>query len=299
MGLLVIIGLILLLPFAVTLAVPMRHFPLYLAWVGMLAILYSLYPSGPDHSSPYSGIDASVNVIILILFGVAVFIKLLIYTRSDTSTDTDALATDPAIGGTGETSDFPNIPMIATGALAGVFVVCVLAVPGAAARPFLSVHGTAVGIAVLLSAFSPTIASLLRARASVRQFTLGLRWSSVIFSAGAALWLWNSIDTVIARAEAVAGEKPYCIQVTAVRDNFAPAIAQINFSPLTMRARCSQGFCWQNHAILIVENGDAPSLWNWSYRKKEFFQNVLNVRTNPPKIVCKPSRHFARDLPLF
>jgi hypothetical protein len=44
-----------LIVFAVTFAVPARMFGFYVAWLAMLAMTFELLPSGPDHSSPFSG----------------------------------------------------------------------------------------------------------------------------------------------------------------------------------------------------------------------------------------------------
>src|SRR4051812_27054894 len=58
------LALILIIPLAITLAVPVRYFGFYVACMAMLAITFVLLPSGPDHSSPFSGIDQPLNIII-------------------------------------------------------------------------------------------------------------------------------------------------------------------------------------------------------------------------------------------
>jgi hypothetical protein len=276
----------------------MRHFPLYLGWLAMLAVIYLLYPSGPDHSSPLSGIDSDLALMVLILVALAIVTKVVVVAIRDGSRPAPAASARIDTGAGGKAARTPDVGMIATGAFAGLFVVYVFALIWSALRPAWAAHAPAV-VAAGLAAFAPRMAVRAGAGASQRQFTVALRWSAIFVCAGVAAWIWHSIGIVIAHAEAIAGGKPYCIQVAAGRDRYDAAAARLDFSPLTMRARCSQGYCWQNHAILVVADGDTPALWNWSYRKKDFFQDVLNARTKPPPVLCRPKPHFAQDLPLF
>jgi hypothetical protein len=66
-----------------------------------------------------------------------------------------------------------------------------------------------------------------------------------------------------------------------------------------MRTQCEIGWCYQNHAILAIEGGGALRLMSWSHRAVEFRNDVLNAATKPPKVVCIPSPHFSRALPLL
>ena len=84
----------------------------------------------------------------------------------------------------------------------------------------------------------------------LRALAMGLAVSAVVTVILAGDWARTRIDAVVTAAEAIAGDKPYCIQVAAKRADFVQARARIDFSPLTMRTKCPGGWCWQYHAIL-------------------------------------------------
>ena len=130
-------------------------------------------------------------------------------------------------------------------------------------------------------------------------FAWGLALSALATAILAGDWAVARIAAVVDAAEAIAGDKPYCIQVAAKRSNFVQARARIDFSPLTMRTKCDQGWCWQYHAVLVAVDGDPPKLINWSHRMIGFVDEV-SKRFNPPVAsVCQPQPHFARELPWF
>lgn len=290
----IFVALIVLAPLAITFAVPIRHIPLYLAWLAMIFTMILLFPSGNDHSSPLAGTSKAAVFFFSISFAVAITFKVLFW----------AYGTAPwSEAEQGHGTDAPksmafNFMMSATGAFAGLFVVCLLAVFAAALRPAATVHAVEAGMAIALAGFAPFLARWSGLAAPGRCFATALRWSIVIFAIGATVWIWHGIGRVATGAETIANNKPYCIQVVA-NHGYERAMSRLDFSPLTMRTKCYWGRCFQNHAILVVANGATPMFWNWSYRKEDFVRLVLNGRAKPPSVLCQPRLHFARDLPVF
>jgi hypothetical protein len=121
----------------------------------------------------------------------------------------------------------------------------------------------------------------------------------VVSFAAAAIWMAGHASAVIQAAEAIAGDKPYCIQVASSRPFGYLAQSKLAFAPLTMRTKCREGWCFENHAVLAVDGDDGRKLMNWSYRFGEFRNEVLNAKTKPEPVRCQPRPHFARDLPLL
>ena len=154
-------------------------------------------------------------------------------------------------------------------------------------------------LAVAASALALLIACWWLTNVRLRALAMGLAVSAVVTVILAGDWALARIDAVVTAAEAIAGDKPYCIQVAAKRSDFVQARARIDFSPLTMRTKCPGGWCWQYHAILVVEDGGAPGLINWSHRKRGF-RDEVSTRFKPPvAAACQPRPHFTRELPWF
>jgi hypothetical protein len=178
-----------------------------------------------------------------------------------------------------------------TGALAGFCGVITIALALSHTQPAWIAHAAPVllaAAALVLLGFMPRW-----------PFAPGFATAALATVVTLSTWIWSGIGAVVTSAEALAGEQPYCIQVVAVSPEFIPATTRLEFSPLTMRTPCSGGWCWQNHAILAVDHDGDRTLMNWSYRMKQFRDEVLNGHSHPPEIVCLPVTHFARDLPLF
>jgi hypothetical protein len=121
--------------------------------------------------------------------------------------------------------------------------------------------------------------------------------------------LGNSV-VVMTRAEAIAGDRPYCIQYASQTDPFAyePARTLFDLSAFRMGARITSGgstqFYWQNHGILIIDDGTLR-FFNWSYRQENFLDEVLGGKYYPsqpnlaPTVFCTPRKHYARRLPIW
>jgi hypothetical protein len=298
MLLIVPLALFLLIPLAITLAVPARYYGFYVAWVAMLAITFVLLPSGPDHSSPLSGMGNVLYLILGIAIAVTIGIKsIVIELRRPPSAAQNGSQTDSAVAANAAPVASNHMPWAVTGVVTGFCGIITIALALSAARPAWIAHAAPfllVGGALALAAWCWKSAPSFAPR---DDFTVALAASAVVTAATLAVWIYSRIDTVVDAAEALAADKPYCIQVVALRAEFEPAAAKLDFSPLTMRARCSDGWCWQNHAILAVDDGSERMLMNWSHRRGEFRSEVLNASTKPPAIICRPERHFARGLP--
>lgn len=276
--------------FAVTFAVPARFFGFYVAWLAMLATTFAMLPSGPDHSSPFSGTGDAFYAFFAGVLAAACAAKGIFIAVSGRS----SLAGMRSQAAGAPSNRANTLPWAFTGALAGFCGAITIALALSQTLPAWIAHVTP----VLLVAAVP---ALLVLSGIVPRWPLALGFAAAALATVTALsaWIWSGIGAVVARAEALAGEEPYCIQVVAVSPAFIPATTRLEFSPLTMRTPCSGGWCWQNHAILAIDHDGERTLKNWSHRMKEFRDDVLNVRTHPPAIVCRPMQHFARDLPLF
>jgi hypothetical protein len=116
----------------------------------------------------------------------------------------------------------------------------------------------------------------------LRAFSSVALWILIVLGA----WILSSSDTVIQRAEKLAGERPYCIQVSG-NPNYEEAHGKLGLSALTM-----WGEHGNNHALLVLGDATHPTLWHWSYRGRDFEPDAYGT----PAIFCTPQRHFARRL---
>jgi hypothetical protein len=96
------------------------------------------------------------------------------------------------------------------------------------------------------------------------------------------------------RAAAIAGSRPYCIQVAQGAlgiTGYRPAASKLDLTGLTMRAA---GF--QFHAVMAVGEGGGFDLYNWSYRRRDWMP--LRIRADAqPVISCRPRTGFVQSLP--
>ncbi len=300
----IVFGLLLaIIPLAVTFFLPVRQAGVFVAWLAMLAFLITLVPTGADYS-PTTGLSGRVALAQMMFVPVALGVilggglRLFLATR-----DSVSLATTSPARGAEEyallSRTMPqqiDVAMVATGALAGLCVVAGLAIMASRFQPGWAAHAPAVIAAVALWALTPWCVRRLRAPSAARWFAAGLRWSVIVVCVGAGAWTWSRIALVVDRAEAAAKDAPYCLEAATAYDRYEPVRSLLDLSPLTMRARCSDGTCWQNHAVLGLDGAGGRTLLNWSYGKSEFLHEVL---TNTPKIRCLSQPHFARWLPLY
>jgi hypothetical protein len=112
---------------------------------------------------------------------------------------------------------------------------------------------------------------------------------------------------VIYRAESIALDRPYCIQVVADNkndyDNYREAKSFYDVSPFVMFTMAqptsgSDDMAFSHHGILVLTN--PVGFMNWSYRSESFRSDVLNRgvagENYRPKISCAPEKHFGVKL---
>jgi hypothetical protein len=168
------------------------------------------------------------------------------------------------------------------------------------------------GMALLLDLL--LIAMVLRSalgwRAPGRFAKATMLWIAVLFGVGVPLALANAA-VVVWRAEALAGDRPYCIQYASQTDPFTyePARTLFDLSALKMQTRLMSGgstmFYWQSHAVLVVED-TKRRFFNWSYKAEAFLAETLNHNLQEkepdrfgPEILCRPAPHYATQLPIW
>ncbi|GEM_PF-6573837 len=287
------IFLVVTLPLCVSAAIPPRYLAFYAASLAMLALLYALKPAVSDQSSSLASTDFALLALVLLACALGVAARLIgaVIRRLVKGL---SLAPRELL--------WPERPSatlsVGLGALAGLCTVAILAAIAQDIRPAKWAYAVVAGDAIGILVFASVVARGAGEHRVVRLFLYGLGGSAPVFCVALAGWAWSFPSAVSERAEVIAAGKPYCIQVAAAGDGYAEAISLADLTPLTMRARCREGWCRQNHAILLIDNGaDPPSLLNWSYRNRDF-------RSDPPSPVkppvrCRPKLHFTPGLATF
>lgn len=125
---------------------------------------------------------------------------------------------------------------------------------------------------------------------------VGLTGSILLGSSlGFAAWAHTIPERVIAAAEALAGERPYCLRATG-----REAQSRGDLSPWTIRGPDIRGdfrhvlhlrFYW----LLAIEDSEVAQLRNWSYVAGRFVP--LSGRSLPGLAPCLPTPHFGVRLP--
>jgi hypothetical protein len=100
-------------------------------------------------------------------------------------------------------------------------------------------------------------------------------------------------------APALAGDRPYCIQVPIgpYGRGYRPTIAADELSGFRMQAPGTDGFWNEFHALLVIEDDTTIRFYNWSYRAGAFVPVTdsalasLYVRAQ-----CDPRLHFVDGL---
>lgn len=136
----------------------------------------------------------------------------------------------------------------------------------------------------------------LRVRSALMAFAWGVA-STLIASTVAGAWM----STAIARdaSEKAAGQS-YCLYVSDGGIGYRTVRHLLDLSPMRMWAHDGGPVRFQFHAVLVVETNGQATLYNWSYRQRQFrpFDGVRNnaARSLPP---CTPKQRFVDDLPLL
>jgi len=112
---------------------------------------------------------------------------------------------------------------------------------------------------------------------------------------GLLAWAVQIPAQVIAAAEEIAQDYPYCIDVSG-----RAAQSRLDLTGVMMFTRDQYGWSPNFHALLVIDRGSDRSYFNWSYKKGGFqpiddgTRRNLGLGTYNP-IRCKPVQHFARD----
>lgn len=136
-------------------------------------------------------------------------------------------------------------------------------------------------------------------------------WLVAVFGLGMPL-AFLVAELVVSRAEAIAGDRPYCLQYASqLRPYDYEAVRTLfDLSALKMQARLLSGgstaFHFQHHALLIIDDGKRQ-FFNWSYRQLEFMDEISerklfkepNQAWRMPSVTCQPNPHFGRRLPIW
>jgi hypothetical protein len=86
-------------------------------------------------------------------------------------------------------------------------------------------------------------------------------------------------------AEAIAGDDPYCIQISGDRDyREVRTLADLSILRMRVDSRSSSG----HHAVLAIERVDGTELLHWSYWNQAFMGGAMG----PPAIYCTPRSHY-------
>lgn len=119
-----------------------------------------------------------------------------------------------------------------------------------------------------------------------------------------ALLLWSAanIGIVAWTAAKVANSRPFCLQVP--RDYLGRNTEVTSFSQLSglrMQVMLTNGgssdFQFAFHAVLVVEDGRRPLLYNWSYRAQAFLPvSETAQRMAAVQVQCKPRNNFLSTL---
>jgi hypothetical protein len=110
------------------------------------------------------------------------------------------------------------------------------------------------------------------------------------------VYLLSDPRTAIERAKAIAGDRPYCIQVAQGVlgvTGYRPAASKLDLTGMTMRAA---GF--QFHAVMAVGEGGDFDLHNWSYRQRDWMPLTIREHAQPV-ISCRTQNGFVEALPLL
>lgn len=142
-------------------------------------------------------------------------------------------------------------------------------------------------------------------------------WTATLFGLGLPIALTHAV-AVMWCAEAIAGDRPYCIQYASQTDAFAcePARTLFDLSVLKMQQRLGTAgftgtqFTWQHPAVLVV-GGEKPIFFRWSYSQDDFLDEMTYLGLFEfdemsrmlahlrPGVFCKPARHYGRSLAIW
>jgi hypothetical protein len=151
-------------------------------------------------------------------------------------------------------------------------------------RTAWAAHVWAIGIVIVSVAVALGRSSSTRWAVAFRDFSLGF---GIAFFLGIVASV-ASLALVVTRAKALARDASYCIEVADNR-RYKPAAALLDLSGLALWSLSRT----QRHAVLIVNDGEDPRYFFWSYRNGNFVPDVINQ-----PLTCIPQRTFVGSLPV-
>jgi hypothetical protein len=281
--------------------VPFRYVWPCVASFAMFVAMFFEWPFEHDTrgSSPFSGTGEAIATLVFMLMAAPIALKLMacfVVLWRRRAQAGQARMPSPAHSVAGGERLLMGIAITGTGAVAGVLLVSTFAEHMAGQYPSLVVHMAGIAFVLALWALTPWCSRHLRLEGRFARLAAGLRWSVVATSLVAAAFIAFSIDRVVDRAEAAAGDAPYCMWVATPSGFYRPAATLLDLSPLTMRAQCDNFACESTHAHMAVANATGPTVLGWAYREQDFYRDPPPERFNP---ACGLRPHFARALPLF
>ena len=127
------------------------------------------------------------------------------------------------------------------------------------------------------------------------------------FVAAPILALAANIVLVVVRAESTAAGRAYCIQRRSdALSSYQPVQALLDLSIARLWTPYRHGggsgdFQWTLHGVLVAQDGDGRSWYNWSYRSLTFVPISDRSRSllDLTSASCTPAPSFALGLPLY
>lgn len=142
-------------------------------------------------------------------------------------------------------------------------------------------------------------------QARMRRFFQRIGVGIAVCSAVAVLaFSWSLANPYIvkARAAALAGDVPYCVQVRFGKYHYKPVEIWSELTGFALQTPWvvggSDDYQFTFHAVLVISSGYTSKLYNWSYR----FQNFLPISSSTQSmlylpVVCTPALDFLDNLP--
>lgn len=110
----------------------------------------------------------------------------------------------------------------------------------------------------------------------------------LLFTSASIIWFFvneRSIEEILNSAEAIAGNAPYCLQVTGDGD-YREVKTRNDISIFNMPVKYLD-VSSHHHAVMVIERNNETELWHWSYWNHAFLGGVIG----PPAIYCTPQPH--------
>jgi hypothetical protein len=124
------------------------------------------------------------------------------------------------------------------------------------------------------------------------------RWRAVMLALGLAAlalaaWSVKAARPAASLAARTAGDRPYCLQVQDPDKGYRPVLSLFDLSRFEMWSSES----WRYHGLLVVQQGTAWRLYNWSHRRRTWDALSDDLpRDKVPTPRCVPRTGYAERL---